>query len=272
MKVTVVGNLKAQATRAFIAAVLGVAAFAALAAGSDARPAACPAPTSAAQSRDGPTPYPADEAAWPGKGVIRTFGWMTDNRKSFWKRRAEDRCAVVFVGDSLIGGWSTLKADFPSLKVANRGIGGDVSRGVRFRLQEDVLDLAPKAVVLLVGTNDLSTRQDVGITASNIESIVDEIDRAKPGTPVVLLNVLPRNDPNSRIDANEVPKLNRLLASLATAHPSVTLVDTNAAFIGADGQQDTRLFKPDQLHLAPDGYVRLRDTVAPALAKLKVSE
>jgi len=34
----------------------------------------------------GPTPFPdqKDEAAWPGKGPIRTFPYMTDNRKSFW--------------------------------------------------------------------------------------------------------------------------------------------------------------------------------------------
>jgi len=38
------------------------------------------------------------------------------------------------------------------MKTANRGISGDVTRGVLYRMKEDVLDLNPKAVVLLIGT------------------------------------------------------------------------------------------------------------------------
>src|SRR5690242_2931605 len=78
---------------------------------------------------DGPTPYPAqtDEAAWPGKGPIRCFEWMVSNRASFWKQRDRDQGAVVFVGDSLTGGWkpAVIAEKFPGLRVANRGIGGD---------------------------------------------------------------------------------------------------------------------------------------------------
>jgi lysophospholipase L1-like esterase len=44
-----------------------------------------------------------------------------------------------------------LAKDFPNLKVANRGISGDVTRGVWYRLPEDVLDLEPSAIVLLIG-------------------------------------------------------------------------------------------------------------------------
>ena len=48
---------------------------------------------------------------------------------------------IVFLGDSITQGWGTLEADFPGKLVANRGISGDTSRGVRYRLREDVLDL-----------------------------------------------------------------------------------------------------------------------------------
>jgi len=61
--------------------------------------------------------------------------------------------AVVFAGDSLTRDWKDLaQAPFPDMKVANRGINGDVSRSLRFRFQEDVLDLNPKAVVILIAT------------------------------------------------------------------------------------------------------------------------
>lgn len=89
---------------------------------------------------DGPSPFPndKDEAAWLGKGPIRSFGWMVDNRNYFWTQREKDQGAVVFIGDSLTGNWETLAQSFPDVKVANRGIGGDTSRGVLFRFREDV--------------------------------------------------------------------------------------------------------------------------------------
>src|SRR4051812_11268530 len=106
----------------------------------------------------GPTPFPDanDEHAWAGTGPIRVHPWMRDNRAWFWSQRAAAQGSVVFVGDSLTGNWKAeaMKAAFPTLKIANRGIGGDVSRGGLFRLREDVLDLKPRAMVLLIGTND----------------------------------------------------------------------------------------------------------------------
>ena len=68
---------------------------------------------------DGPTPYPdpKDEAACPGQGPIRCFEWMTSNRAAFWKQRSRDQGAVVFVGDSLTGGWKpeVLAENFPGI-------------------------------------------------------------------------------------------------------------------------------------------------------------
>ena len=71
------------------------------------------------------------------------------------KDEGHDRGAVVFFGDSITQGWGSLAKDFPNLKVANRGISGDTTRGLRTRLQGDVLDVQPKAVSMLIGTNDL---------------------------------------------------------------------------------------------------------------------
>src|SRR5688500_7572525 len=92
-------------------------------------------------AQSGPTPYPEaeDANAWPGVGPIRVFPYMTDNRKSFWARRAKDTGSVVFVGDSLMEGYK-IKDAFPELEVSNRAIGGEVTRGVLFRLKEDVIE------------------------------------------------------------------------------------------------------------------------------------
>ena len=85
-------------------------------------PAPAESKPSATASTDGPTPYPdpKNEAAWLGRGPIRSFGFMVGERRAFWANRQKDQAAVVFVGDSLTGGWKNLAKDFPKLKVAIR--------------------------------------------------------------------------------------------------------------------------------------------------------
>jgi len=149
---------------------------------------------------DGPTPFPdaKDEAAWPGQGPIRVFGWMVDNRKAFWTHRDRDQGAVVFVGDSLIGGWKVerMVADFPGLKVANRGIGGDVSRGLLFRFREDVLDLKPRAIVMCIGSAILfGLTPALRATSPSLTRLLrgdsDRLDVIKEGVKTTLADVLP---------------------------------------------------------------------------------
>src|SRR5919107_3626071 len=103
---------------------------------------------------------PATDEGLPGTGPIRRYDWFQklwrDRRSAWAKQREPDRGAVVFLGDSITQGWGGgLGAAFPGVKIANRGISGDTTRGVLIRLQEDVLALEPAAVVLLIGTNDL---------------------------------------------------------------------------------------------------------------------
>ena len=78
--------------------------------------------------------------------------------RRLWATRVQqDQHALVFLGDSITDCWGDdLGGSFPGVKVANRGIGGDTTRGVLIRLQEDVLSLHPAGVVLLIGTNDLA--------------------------------------------------------------------------------------------------------------------
>ena len=97
------------------------------------------------------------------------------------RERAQDQGAVVFLGDSITQGWGEgLGAAFPGVKVANRGISGDTTRGVLIRLQEDVLALNPTAVVLLIGTNDLEEGATPETIAGNLKLILAALKRAQP--------------------------------------------------------------------------------------------
>ncbi len=226
----------------------------------------------AGATSSGPTPYPAaeDEAAWPGKGPIRCFDWMTENRKYYWTQREKDQGAVVFAGDSLTAGWTEpmLAAAFPGLKIAIRGIGGDTSRGMLFRFKEDVLDLKPRAIMLLVGVNDLSAHGDPADTEGNIAAMLDMAKAQDPAIPVILCQGPPSADPNAPFKPGARDDLTARTAKVAHGRENVTVVNLFNTFGTPAGGPLAELFAPDLVHLSGAGYKKWSEVLVPVFAKL----
>jgi len=98
---------------------------------------------------------------------------------------------VVFFGDSITDIWH-LEQYFPGKPYVNRGIGGQTTPQMLVRFREDVIDLHPKAVVILAGTNDIAGNTGPisnDVIAENLASMT-ELARAH-GIAVVLASVLP---------------------------------------------------------------------------------
>ena len=62
---------------------------------------------------------------------------------------------VVFIGDSITDGWK-LADYFPGKPYINRGIDGQSTPEMLVRFRQDVIDLQPRVLVVLAGTNDLA--------------------------------------------------------------------------------------------------------------------
>ena len=62
---------------------------------------------------------------------------------------------VVFFGDSITDIWH-IDEYFPGKPYINRGIGGQTTPQMLVRFRQDVIDLQPKAAVILAGTNDIA--------------------------------------------------------------------------------------------------------------------
>jgi lysophospholipase L1-like esterase len=62
---------------------------------------------------------------------------------------------VIFFGDSITDMWK-LDDSFPGKPYINRGVGGQTTSQMLVRFRQDVIDLQPKAVVILAGTNDIA--------------------------------------------------------------------------------------------------------------------
>src|SRR6266581_4943028 len=62
---------------------------------------------------------------------------------------------VVFFGHSITDIWK-LDESFPGKPYVNRGIGGQTTSQMLVRFRQDVINLQPKAVAILAGTNDIA--------------------------------------------------------------------------------------------------------------------
>jgi lysophospholipase L1-like esterase len=214
---------------------------------------------------------PASDDGLPGAGPIRRYGWFRElwaAKRSGWARKVEaDRGAVVLLGDSITQGWGEdFSLHFPGMKVANRGISGDTTRGVLIRLAEDVLALRPAAVVLLIGTNDLEEKAEPETIAANLKLILAALKRHDPKMPVVLCQVFPSAASKAR-PADQIRKINELYAAAVKGDAQVTLIETWTLFADAQGDAKPVEF-PDLLHPNAAGYAKWSAALRPIFATL----
>ena len=132
--------------------------------------------------------------------------WMSDfgnlaryrsaNTKLAPANPAEDR--VVFVGDSITDSWK-LEKYFPGKPYVNRGIGGQTTPQMLIRFRPDVIDLNPKVVVILAGTNDIAGNtgpMTLGEIEANLATMTELAHLH--GIRVVLSSVTPVSDYTER--------------------------------------------------------------------------
>lgn len=171
-----------------------------------------------------------------------------------------DRPRVVFLGDSITDGWR-LNEYFPDDKeLINRGISGQITGEMLGRMQNDVLSLEPKAVLILAGTNDLARGVPVRTIENNLAMIADLAEFHK--IKLLFASVLPVSDyhraTNPRFaqtkvrNPNLIRELNDWMKSMceerhfAYVDYYTAMVD-NAGFLPAD-------MADDGLHPNAKGY------------------
>ena len=214
---------------------------------------------------------PATDDGLPGAGPIRRYDWFkslwTERRGTWAKRIEQDQKAVVFLGDSITQGWGDdLHGPFPGMKVANRGISGDTTRGMLIRLKQDVLSLNPACVVMLMGTNDLEEKAEPEVIADNVRLIVDELKKHNAEMPIVLCQVFPSSAEKKR-PADKIKLINELCFQAVKGDPQITEVDTWSLFANDEGDAKPHEM-PDLLHPNEAGYVKWAGALRPIFATL----
>ena len=165
---------------------------------------------------------------------------------------------VVFFGDSHVGLWQ-MADSFPGQPYVNRGIGGQTTAQMLLRFRADVIELKPRAVLILGGSNDVLIhlrRLPFEQTVANYASMA-ELARQN-NIKVIFAAVPPLNDTqderwNSRLEQpDSIRKLNEWLKNYCAAN-GLTFLDYYDQLTDGKGMLKTEL-SVDGLHLNPEGY------------------
>ena len=167
---------------------------------------------------------------------------------------------AVFFGDSITDLW-LLDEYFPGKPYVNRGIGGQTTAQMLVRFRQDVIELHPKAVVILAGTNDIAGNtgpmrlEDIEANYASFSELA-----SANGIRVVFSSVLPVHNytPQSQNmyavrPPEKILELNRWLKNYASAHPDCIYLDYFSAMVDDKGLLKRELAE-DGLHPNVAGY------------------
>lgn len=178
--------------------------------------------------------------------------------------------AVVFMGNSITEGWVYTHPDFfTKNNFICRGIGGQVTSQMLVRFRRDVIDLKPKAVVILAGINDIAQNSGVISLANILGNIISMAELAKANHfNVILCSVLPAAKFGWRTElmpANDVIELNRMIREYANAN-KIPYVDYHTAMKDENNGLPLKYAK-DGIHPTPEGYDVMEKLVLTVLSK-----
>lgn len=184
-----------------------------------------------------------------------------------------DRPRVVFLGDSITQGWP-LNEYFPDRDFINRGISGQTTSQMLGRMQTDVIQLRPAAVVIHGGTNDLARGVPLEIIQNNLRMMATLAEAN--GIKVILASLLPVHDYNKDQDPRyertrqrpprRIVELNDWLRAFCKER-RYGYVDYHSRMVDANGLLRADL-SDDGLHPNPAGYRVMAPAVLEVIDRL----
>ena len=239
------------------------------------------APTPAAQA-SATCPEMASALTALLRNDVRLRDWANFSRYREANRElrapAGNEARVVFMGDSITDGWQQPRYGgfFPGKPYVDRGISGQTTPQMLLRFRPDVIELGPKAVVILAGTNDIAgntgptTNEEIqGNLASmselahahNIRVVLASV------TPVSAYHVVsPAGVPQTTLrPMARIQALNSWIQTYAAAHGDVYL-DYFSEMIDGSGVLKAEL-SDDDLHPNAKGYAIMAPLAEAAVAR-----
>lgn len=202
--------------------------------------------------------------------LLTDFGWLARFKEANLKLPplAPGENRVVFMGDSITEGWH-LDLSFPGKPYINRGISGQTSPQMLLRFRQDVIDLKPRVVVILAGTNDIAGNTGPMTLEQSENNLASMADLATANhVKVVLCSVTPAFDFPWQRGLEPAPKIDALNAWIRNyaAEKAYVYVDYHSALKDAEDGLPPALSK-DGVHPLPAGYAIMAPLAEAGIAK-----
>ncbi|MCU4174211.1 GDSL-type esterase/lipase family protein [Carboxylicivirga sp. N1Y90] len=193
------------------------------------------------------------------------FSTYYHQRKSLFEELPNTKNEIIFLGNSITDGGEWIEL-LNNKKVRNRGISGDVTDGVLYRLDE-VTESKPKKVFLLIGVNDLARGTSSDTIVSKIKQIALQIGVKSPNTQVYIQSILPVNPVFKKFSGHcskteEIISINKGLKIWCQGHSS-HYIDLFSHFKNEDDNLMQIKYTNDGLHLTGAGYFLWADIIKP---------
>lgn len=179
---------------------------------------------------------------------------------------------TVLLGDSITDffNWYELFYDFSKISgqaVYNRGISGDTTDRLLERLNENVLNIEPKNIVLLIGTNDIGRGLPLSLSVENVSKIIENTKKVCPDINFILQAVYPINrgmrDKFEKRSNEKIDIMNKEFIKLSEKYDCVWLDITDK--LKDETGNLKKEYTYDGLHLNINAYKIVAENIIPLL-------
>ena len=176
---------------------------------------------------------------------------------------------VVFMGNSITENWARFHPEFfIEHNYLGRGIGGQTSAHMLVRFKTDVIDLHPKAVVIMAGTNDVAQNSYWVEPDQVVNNVISMCELAQVHGIIPIISSIPpcasfRWRPEIKDAAQTIVEINKNLREYAEAN-GIKYVDYHSALADKDNAFPTSLSE-DGCHPNPDTYNTMEAMVLKAI-------
>lgn len=225
---------------------------------------------------------PANTAIIPVGKLEKDFYEWEERHAAVMAVKDQLKPEIVLMGDSITHLWGGVPHEpkgnrgaqawqelFGKRPVLNLGFGWDRTQNVLKRIELGELDgLAPKAVVLHIGTNNLAGTKNARENTPDeiveaIALIVQRVQEKCPTAKVIVMAVFPRGENPDNAKRVQVNAINERLAKKMEG-AKVTLLDITAKLTNPDGTISKEVM-PDFLHPGAKGYAIWAEALKPVL-------
>jgi lysophospholipase L1-like esterase len=209
-----------------------------------------------------PDPIKATNASAQQKPASKRYG---RDLPSYRDKSA--RYNLALVGDSLVELWQPwIKDSFSTRQVMNLAVAGDTTQNALYRLDGlNLPDFHPADVVVLIGTNNLSSKDAPCAVAAGVVAVVKKARALWPSAHIYSLSIPPRGKHYASYEDVRI-SANRLIASSLAGLPDVTFVQMNDDMLrcGKPSDKECSNYKPDHLHFNEGAYKLITSFLAAA--------